>query len=269
MYCKVIRPIYNYNCYSDIELCSIRHVPHSHIPRSVGMKAAVLWTTLPYGSHSNFVTSVQWILLEISLQIRGRMETGTFIQEFIAGNVGGLVGICVVYPLDTAKIRMQTYKSYTSTSDVLLKMVKIDGVGSLYRGLASPALGFGLTFAISFRLIKSHITVFSCFLSFTWRKQFVMYSSSLFLWYSCSAYGFSSRQIANFRGKDTDHLTLSEMGLAGIFTGFIQSPVRCVYAVLIFHSHFFLIFHSEFQSPLHFHFALCVSKPIITTIGCY
>ena len=84
------------------------------------------------------------------------METGSFIQEFIAGNVGGLVGICVVYPLDTAKIRMQTHSSYRSTSDVLRKMAKIDGIGSVYRGLASPALGFGLTFAISFRCMTFH-----------------------------------------------------------------------------------------------------------------
>jgi Mitochondrial carrier protein len=84
------------------------------------------------------------------------MEKGNFMQEFIAGNVGGLIGICVVYPLDTAKIRMQTQKHYKSTSDVLRTMVRIDGIGSLYRGLASPALGFGLTFAISFRLLKQN-----------------------------------------------------------------------------------------------------------------
>ena len=83
-----------------------------------------------------------------------RMEKGNFLQEFIAGNVGGLIGICVVYPLDTAKIRMQTHPNYRSTSDVLRKMIQNDGFGSLYRGLASPALGFGLTFAISFRFLK-------------------------------------------------------------------------------------------------------------------
>ena len=82
------------------------------------------------------------------------MEKGNFLQEFIAGNVGGLIGICVVYPLDTAKIRMQTHPNYRSTSDVLRKMIRNDGFGSLYRGLASPAVGFGLTFAISFRLLN-------------------------------------------------------------------------------------------------------------------
>ena len=82
---------------------------------------------------------------------RIRMEKGNFLQEFVAGNVGGLIGISVVYPLDTAKIRMQTHPHYKSTSDVLRTMIKKDGVKSLYRGLASPAVGFGLTFAISVR----------------------------------------------------------------------------------------------------------------------
>lgn len=30
-----------------------------------------------------------------------------FMHEFVAGNVGGVIGITVVYPLDTAKTRLQ------------------------------------------------------------------------------------------------------------------------------------------------------------------
>jgi hypothetical protein len=37
------------------------------------------------------------------------MERGSFAQEFVAGNAGGIVGITIVYPLDTLKIRQQTY----------------------------------------------------------------------------------------------------------------------------------------------------------------
>jgi hypothetical protein len=79
------------------------------------------------------------------------MEAGSFYQEFIAGNTGGLIGITVVYPLDTAKVRLQCNAQYTSAFQVMQSMVKTDGVKSLYRGLLSPATGFGLTFAISFR----------------------------------------------------------------------------------------------------------------------
>lgn len=79
------------------------------------------------------------------------MEKGNFLQEFVAGNAGGLIGITLVYPLDTAKIRMQVYPQYKSAPEVIKDMVRQDGAKSLYRGLLSPALGFGLTFAISFR----------------------------------------------------------------------------------------------------------------------
>lgn len=81
------------------------------------------------------------------------MEGGSFLQEFIAGNTGGLIGISVVYPLDTAKMRMQTYPQYKSAYDVVSTMVRSNGVTSIYRGLTSPAVGFGLTFAVSFRYL--------------------------------------------------------------------------------------------------------------------
>lgn len=105
------------------------------------------------------------------------MEKGTFIQEFAAGNVGGIIGISIVYPLDTAKIRIQTHPHYKSTSDVLRKMIRIDGVKSLYRGLASPAVGFGLTFAISFRY---HIL--SLFPHMIRQNSDILYDASTLLW---------------------------------------------------------------------------------------
>jgi hypothetical protein len=53
-------------------------------------------------------------------------------------------------------MRMQTYSNYTNTFDVARKMVAADGFRSLYRGLPSPALGFGLTFAVSFRYVSDN-----------------------------------------------------------------------------------------------------------------
>ncbi len=89
----------------------------------------------------------------VSASATDKMERGHFFQEFIAGNIGGLCGITLVYPLDTAKIRMQVYPQYRSTMDVIRSMAQKDGFKSLYRGISFPAMGFGLTFAISFRYI--------------------------------------------------------------------------------------------------------------------
>lgn len=120
-------------------------------------------------------------------------KDGNFFHEFIAGNIGGLIGITVVYPLDTAKTRLQVYSKYKTTWDVISSMVRHNGITSLYRGLTSPALGFGLTFAVSF-----------------------------------SSYGYGCRTLANYYGKDTTALSFLDLTMAGAYTGFMQSPVRQV-----------------------------------------
>ena len=76
----------------------------------------------------------------------------------------------------------------------------------VFIGIASPALGFGLTFAISF-------------------------SSYSFACDNIKKYNFNNNNI-NYssnnpaRSKDDQELTLTEMMAAGAFTGFVQSPAR-------------------------------------------
>jgi Mitochondrial carrier protein len=56
------------------------------------------------------------------------MQQGTFAQEVIAGTMGGVSGICCVYPLDTVKVRLQTNANYTGIRSVLKDMVSKEGV---------------------------------------------------------------------------------------------------------------------------------------------
>jgi len=121
------------------------------------------------------------------------MEKGSFAQEFLAGNVGGLAGIVLVYPLDTAKIRMQVNPGYTSIMSVMRNLTQAHGFSALYRGLPSPALGFGLVFAISF-----------------------------------SGYGHGCRMISEHKGIGMSKLSLTDLALAGAYTGGLQSPFRQV-----------------------------------------
>jgi solute carrier family 25 carnitine/acylcarnitine transporter 20/29 len=90
-------------------------------------------------------------------------------------------------------MRMQTYSTYTSTLDVARKMIEADGFKSLYRGLPSPALGFGLTFAVSF-----------------------------------SSYGYCCRQLSIFHGVDASKLSYNDLIIAGAITGAVQSPFRTI-----------------------------------------
>jgi len=120
------------------------------------------------------------------------MKERSFIHEFIAGNVGGIVGIGAVYPLDTIKIRIQTYPGlYKSSFDVLHQMHQKSGVLSMYRGLLAPCAGFGLTFAISF-----------------------------------SSFGYFSKCFKEYRNKSSNNTI--DLIYAGALTGLVQSPPRAI-----------------------------------------
>eukprot|EP00752_Nemacystus_decipiens_P002013 g1933.t1 len=117
--------------------------------------------------------------------------------ELAGGTVGGVVGMSVVYPLDTVKSRMQTsgHSRYSSIASVLSSMARSEGVMSLYRGLLSPVTGYGAMFAISF-----------------------------------SSYGHAGRFLSRRRGAhEDDRLTLPEMGLAGAWAGVMNAPLRQVF----------------------------------------
>ena len=87
-------------------------------------------------------------------------------KHFVAGNLGGIFGLTLCYPLDTVKVRLQTRSTaeYKGMSDCLLKMTRNEGINSLYRGLASPVIGYGLiksTAFGSYNFAKSHFQSYS------------------------------------------------------------------------------------------------------------
>jgi hypothetical protein len=58
------------------------------------------------------------------------MERGSFAQEFIAGNFGGILGISIVYPLDTLKIRQQMNPNGGTMIHMFNSMRHADGVST-------------------------------------------------------------------------------------------------------------------------------------------
>lgn len=73
-------------------------------------------------------------------------------KSFVAGNLGGVFGLSVAYPLDTIKVRIQTRppNAYSGTLQCGRSMVAKEGFASLYRGLSSPVVGYGLINAAAF-----------------------------------------------------------------------------------------------------------------------
>ncbi len=71
--------------------------------------------------------------------------SGAAWHESFAGTVAGISGLSIMFPLDTIKCRLQTRpQEYNNKASLVLRrMVQKEGLLSLYRGLLSPALGYG------------------------------------------------------------------------------------------------------------------------------
>ena len=67
--------------------------------------------------------------------------------NLLAGGVGGLASLVVGHPFDTVKVRLQTMKAaggaslpYANARDCFLKIVRNEGVHSLFKGMSALAL---------------------------------------------------------------------------------------------------------------------------------
>ncbi|KAK9459087.1 mitochondrial carrier domain-containing protein [Lipomyces oligophaga] len=71
-----------------------------------------------------------------------------FIYQFASGAIAGVSEILVMYPLDVVKTRVQLQvgggsagsEAYTGMLDCFSKIIKNEGVGTLYRGISAPIL---------------------------------------------------------------------------------------------------------------------------------
>ena len=116
-------------------------------------------------------------------------------KHFVAGNMGGIFGLVLAYPLDTVKVRMQTRpaNTYNGVLHCLSTMARTEGFSSLYRGMLSPVIGYGL--------IKS-----TAFGSYNQCKHFLV-----------------SRQPSSAQHE----LSLLELTLCGGYAGLVQTFIRC------------------------------------------
>ena len=77
----------------------------------------------------------------------------------------GVFGLSLVYPLDTVKVRIQTrpHGTYSGIYNCLHTIVHNEGYSSLYRGLASPVIGYGAIKAVAFgsnKYVCDHFTAY-------------------------------------------------------------------------------------------------------------
>ena len=112
--------------------------------------------------------------------------------------MGGIFGLVLAYPLDTVKVRMQTRPAgaYSGILDCLTTMARTEGVTSLYRGMLSPVIGYGL--------IKS-----TAFGSYNQCKTFLL-----------------ARQ-PHTAARPHGELSLLQLTLCGAYAGLVQTFIRC------------------------------------------
>ena len=73
-------------------------------------------------------------------------------KSFVAGGVGGMSLTFVGYPLDTAKVKLQTAPvgTYSSMLDCMAKTVRTQGPLGLYKGMGPPLASQPFVFAVYF-----------------------------------------------------------------------------------------------------------------------
>jgi solute carrier family 25 carnitine/acylcarnitine transporter 20/29 len=86
------------------------------------------------------------------------MSNTNFIENFVAGGIGGLCTVVVGHPFDTVKVRLQTMPKpppgeaplFKGALDCVQQTIKREGFFALYKGMAAPAVGVTPLFAIFF-----------------------------------------------------------------------------------------------------------------------
>jgi solute carrier family 25 carnitine/acylcarnitine transporter 20/29 len=84
-------------------------------------------------------------------------EVMDVLKDLTAGTLGGCAGIAAGHPLDTVRVRLQTQvplpcgsMPYLNTLDCTMKLVRLEGVFALFKGLVPPMLGNAPLNAVAF-----------------------------------------------------------------------------------------------------------------------
>ncbi|XP_071738483.1 probable envelope ADP,ATP carrier protein, chloroplastic [Rutidosis leptorrhynchoides] len=74
----------------------------------------------------------------------------SLIGRLAAGACAGITSTFVTYPLDVLRLRLAVDPGYLTMTDVFVKMLKEEGMGSFYRGLGPSLIGIAPYVAVNF-----------------------------------------------------------------------------------------------------------------------
>jgi solute carrier family 25 carnitine/acylcarnitine transporter 20/29 len=87
----------------------------------------------------------------------GHSKTSLFFTDFIAGAIGGGLGILAGQPLDVLKTRAM---ASSATSVSLLSIIRNEGVRALFKGAVPPVVGQGLYTSLAFSCQNATLAFF-------------------------------------------------------------------------------------------------------------
>ncbi|KAF9178286.1 hypothetical protein BGZ50_007845 [Haplosporangium sp. Z 11] len=117
----------------------------------------------------------------------------SWVNDVVAGTIGGWAQVVSGHPFDTLKVRLQTQPNppkYSGAMDCLRVTLKEEGPAGLYKGVTSPLMGIGICNAIMF-----------------------------------AANGTFRRMLQD--GDETKALSIVQIGCAGSMAGGVMSFVNC------------------------------------------
>ncbi|CAO3569782.1 unnamed protein product [Mortierella alpina] len=117
----------------------------------------------------------------------------SWVNDVVAGTVGGWAQVVSGHPFDTLKVRLQTQPNppkYSGAMDCLRVTLKEEGPAGLYKGVTSPLMGIGICNAVMFAA------------NGTFRRMFQ-------------------------GGDETKKLSLFQIGCAGSMAGGVMAFVNC------------------------------------------
>ncbi|KAJ0699644.1 putative mitochondrial carrier protein [Helianthus annuus] len=81
---------------------------------------------------------------------RGTDSELSLIGRLAAGACAGMTSTFVTYPLDVLRLRLAVDPGYQTMTDVFVKMLKEEGLGSFYRGLGPSLIGIAPYVSVNF-----------------------------------------------------------------------------------------------------------------------
>ncbi|XP_048831556.1 solute carrier family 25 member 47-B isoform X2 [Brienomyrus brachyistius] len=75
--------------------------------------------------------------------------------DFIAGSIGGALGVAVGYPLDTVKVRIQTQRKFTGVWHCVHSTCKAEGVNGFYKGISMPVTTVSISSSVVFGIYRN------------------------------------------------------------------------------------------------------------------